>query len=76
MMSPLQGLSDEHSLLEEVDEVVPGARAEEVAASRGVHMEADLYFATSVTLGEFELGLSSGALYTRAAVAADEVGRS
>jgi hypothetical protein len=74
-MSPLQGLPNEHSLLEE-DEVAPSARAEEVVASREVYIEAKLYFATSVTAGELELGLSTGAPYTEAAVAADVVGGS
>jgi hypothetical protein len=59
-MSPLQGLSNEHSLFED-DEVAPGARAEVVVASGGVYIEFNLYFATSVTIGELELGLSTRA---------------
>jgi hypothetical protein len=73
VMSPLQGLSGEHSLLER-DEVAPGATAEEVAVPRGLYTEADSYFATPMTVGELELGTSTGALYTEAAVAADVVG--
>ncbi len=75
-MSPLQGLSDEHSLLEEDDEVAPSTRAEEVVASGQVYTEADLYLATPVIMGELELGLSTGASHTKAAVAADVVGDS
>jgi hypothetical protein len=41
-----------------------------------VHIEADIYFATSIALEELELGLSTEALYTEAAVAADVVGES
>jgi hypothetical protein len=58
-MSPLQGLSEEHSLLGE-DEVALGARAEEVMASWGVYTEADIYFATSKAVEELELGFSTG----------------
>jgi hypothetical protein len=75
-MSPLQGLFEEHSLLEEGNEVVLGARAEEVVASWWVHTEADIYFATSMAVEELELGFSTEALYTEAAVAADVVGES
>jgi hypothetical protein len=60
VMSPLQGLPNEHSLLED-DEVAPSARAEVVVASGGVYIKFDLYFATSVTIGELELRLSTGA---------------
>jgi hypothetical protein len=75
-MSPLQGLSEEHSLLEGGDEVALGARAEEVVASWGVHTEADIYFVTSMAVEELELGLSTEAPYTEAAVAADVIGES
>jgi hypothetical protein len=71
-MSPLQGLSDEHSLLEG-DEVAPSATAEEVVVSRRLYTEADLYFATPMTVGELELGILTKALYTEAAVAADVI---
>jgi hypothetical protein len=74
-MSPLQGLSDEHSLLEG-DEVAPGATAKEVVASGGLYTEADSYFATPMTVGELELRLSIGASYTEAAAAADVIGGS
>jgi hypothetical protein len=43
-MSPSQRLSDEHLPLEEEDKVAPGARAEDVMASRGLYSDADLYF--------------------------------
>jgi hypothetical protein len=61
VMSPLQGLSNEHLLLED-NKVAPSARAEVVVASKGVYIEFDLYFATSVTIGELELRLSTRAL--------------
>jgi hypothetical protein len=61
VMSPLQGLSNKHSLLKD-NEVAPSARAEVVVASGGMYIEFDLYFATSVTIGELKLRLSTGAL--------------
>jgi len=71
-MSPLQGLSDKHSLLEE-DKVAPGATAKEVVVSRGLYTKANLYFATPITVKELKLGISRRALYTKAAVAADVI---
>jgi hypothetical protein len=41
-----------------------------------VHIEADIYFTTSIALKELKLKLSTKALYTKAAVAADVVGES
>jgi hypothetical protein len=61
VMLPLQGLSNKHLLLKG-DEVAPSARAEVVVASRGVYIEFNLYFATSVTIRELKLRLSTRAL--------------
>ena len=47
-----------HSLLE-ADEVALGATAEEVVASGGLYTGVDLYFATPITVGKLELGLST-----------------
>jgi hypothetical protein len=41
-----------------------------------VYIKADIYFATSIALEELKLRLSTEALYTKAAVAADVVGES
>ena len=62
-----------HSLLE-VDEVAPSAIAEEVVALMGLYIEVDSYFATPITIGELKLGLSIGALDTKAVVV-DVVGK-
>jgi hypothetical protein len=75
VISPLQGFSGVHSLLEG-DEVAPSATAEEVVASGGLYTEVDSYFATPITVGKLELGLSTGALDTEAAAASDVVGES
>jgi hypothetical protein len=74
-MSPLQGLSDKHSLLEG-DKVAPSAIAKEVIASKGLYTKANLYFATPITVEELKLRLSIRALYTKAAAAADVISRS
>lgn len=57
MMSPSQGLSDEHGLLEADDEVAPSVRAGE--ASGGMHTEAIERFVTSVTAGEVRFAFST-----------------
>jgi hypothetical protein len=57
----------------EGDEVAPSATAEEVVVSRGLYIEADSYFATPITVGELKLRISTRALYTKAAVAADVI---
>ena len=56
-MSPSQGLSDEHGLLEADDEVAPSVRAGE--ASGGMHTEAIERFVTSVTAGEVRFAFST-----------------
>jgi hypothetical protein len=48
--------------------VAPGAGVEEVIASRGVYTEVDLYFVTSMTIEEIELGISIRAACIEVAV--------
>ena len=71
-MSPSQGLSDEHSLLEEEEEEEVGDRAEEVVL--GVYTWAVLYSTLSATAVALELGVSTGAPYIEVVVAVDVVG--
>ena len=49
-MSPSQGSLDEHSPLEEDDEIVLGTRVEDVVADKGLY--SDAHFFPSVTAGE------------------------
>jgi hypothetical protein len=66
-MSPLQRLSNKHLLLID-NRVAPGARVEEVIASKGVYTEVDLYFVTSMTIEEIELRISIRAVCIKVAV--------
>jgi hypothetical protein len=75
-MSPLQGLSNEHSLLKVDDEVAPSAKAEEVVAFGEVYTEYNLYFAMFVTAGELELGFWTGVQYAEVVVVVDVIGGS
>jgi hypothetical protein len=75
MMLPLQRLFDKHSLLEG-DKVALSAIAKEVVVSKGLYTKANSYFATPITVKELKLGISTKALYTKTAVAADVIGRS
>jgi hypothetical protein len=61
VISPLQRLSNKHSLLEG-DKVAPSARAKVVVASKDVYIKFNLYFATSVTIEELKLRLLTRAL--------------
>jgi len=71
---PLHRLSDVYSLLEGC-KVAPSAIAKKVVASRGLYIKANSYFATFITVGELKLRLSTRALYTKAAAAADIVSK-
>jgi hypothetical protein len=66
-MLPLQELFNKHSLLMD-NRVAPGARVEEVIASRSVYTKVDLYFVTSMTIEEIEIGISIRAACIEVAV--------
>ena len=73
MISPLQGLSDEHLLLGKEDKVAPSAKDKEVVAIGKVYIKAALYLMTSVIVRELKPRILIRATYTKAAVAADIV---
>ena len=71
-MSPSQGLLDEHSPLEDDDEIVLDARVEDVGAAEGLY--SDAHFFASATAGEIVLRLSTRVAHSDTAVTADVVG--
>jgi hypothetical protein len=71
-MSPSQGLPDEHSPLEGDDEIVLGARVEDVVAVDGLYSDAKFF--TSAITGEKGFRLSTGVVYSETAVAPGVVG--
>lgn len=71
-MSPSQGLPEEHSPLEEDDEIVLGARVEDVVGAEALY--SDPHFCTSATAGDISVRLSKRAACSYTAVTADVVG--